>query len=180
MRKTILIIALILAGCVNVQAQLIKFGLKAGLNYANLTDSEIQTDAITGYHAGFLAEFKVLDKFALQPEILYSTQGATYKTTSADIKNELGYLALPVMMKIYFSDKFSLELGPQASFLLNERGKFNPTDSNTFDFSVAAGLGLKITKSIFIQGRYGLGLTEVSKDAQTKNSVLQFSAGLLF
>jgi hypothetical protein len=73
-----------------------------------------------------------------------------------------------------------LELGPQASFLLSEKNDFEVKDANTFDFSVVGGLGLKITKSLFVQARYGLGLTEISKEAQTKNSVVQVSAGILF
>jgi hypothetical protein len=180
MKKTILVTVLLLAMSVDMQAQLVKFGIKAGLNYANLEGSDIQTDAITSYHAGFVAEIKLLDKLSIQPELLYSTQGATYKNAITEFKNELGYLSIPVMAKIYLNKTISLELGPQASFLLSERNAFDARDSNTFDFSVNGGLGLKITKSFFLQGRYNLGLTEVSKDAQTKNSVVQVSAGFLF
>jgi hypothetical protein len=97
-----------------------------------------------------------------------------------DIKNELGYIAIPVLAKIYLSKSFSLELGPQASFLLSEKNNFDVNNSNTFDFAIDAGLGLKLTKHIFIEGRYVLGLTEVSPNAQAKNSVLQLSAGLMF
>jgi opacity protein-like surface antigen len=180
MKKIIVLIVLTLAFSTNVQAQLLKFGIKGGLNYANLTGSNIQTDALTSYHIGLLAEIKVSDKFALQPELLYSTQGATYKTIVGDIDNKLGYLSIPIMAKIYLNNTISLELGPQASFLLSEKDEFDIENQSTFDFAVAAGLGVKITKSIFIQGRYGLGLTEVSKNAQTKNSVVQLSAGILF
>jgi opacity protein-like surface antigen len=74
----------------------------------------------------------------------------------------------------------SLELGPQASFLLSERNNFDIKDANTFDFAVVGGLGLNITKNLFIQGRYGLGLTDASKDAEVKNSVVQVSAGIRF
>lgn len=180
MKKTLLITVIVLALSLKAHAQSVRIGLKAGLNYANVTGSTIQTDAITSYHAGLVAEIKIFDKFAIQPELLYSTQGASYKTPLEDIKNELGYIAIPVMMKIYLSKSISLELGPQASFLLSEKNNFNATDSNTFDFSVAGGLGLKVTKNLFIQGRYGLGLTEISTNANTKNAVFQLSAGLLF
>jgi hypothetical protein len=63
---------------------------------------------------------------------------------------------------------------------LSEKNNFDVNDANTFDFAVDLGLGLKVTKSIFIQGRYVLGLTEVSTTTQSKNSVLQLSAGILF
>lgn len=180
MKKTIFLTIALLFLAANAQAQLLKLGVKAGLNYANFSGTEIQTDAITSYHAGLVAEIKLLDKFAIQPELLYTTQGATYNTALGDFKNELGYIAIPVLAKIYLSDSFSLEVGPQASFLLNEKDKFNVNDANTFDFAIDAGLSFKITKNLFIQGRYVLGLTEVSPDADAKNSVLQLSAGLMF
>ena len=165
---------------INAQAQLLQIGAKAGLNYANFSGTEIQTDAITSYHAGLVAEIKLLDQLAIQPELMYTTQGATYKTALGDFENELGYIAIPVLAKIYLSKSFSLELGPQASFLLSEKNDFDLNDANTFEFAVAGGLGFKITKNIFVQGRYVLGLTEVSSNADAKNSVLQFSAGLMF
>lgn len=84
------------------------------------------------------------------------------------------------MAKFHLNKFISLDLGPQASFLLSERNQFNVKDAKTFDFGVAGGLGLNITKNIFIQGRYVLGLTDASKDAQIKNSVVQVSAGLMF
>jgi hypothetical protein len=161
-------------------AQSVKLGVKVGLNYANLESSKVQTDAITSYHAGLVAEVKVLDSFSVQPELLYSTQGATYKNAVEEFKNELGYLSIPVVAKFNLNEQFSLELGPQASFLLSERRKFEPNDSNTFDFSGVAGLNLKITESIFVNARYVLGLTEVSKDAESKNAIIQVSAGLMF
>ncbi|MCI4443995.1 MAG: PorT family protein [Lentimicrobium sp.] len=180
MKKPFLLTAILLFIAFNSQAQLLQIGVKAGINYANFTGSSIQTDAITSYHGGLVAEIKLLDKFAIQPELLYTTQGATYKTALGDIKNELGYIAIPVLAKIYLSKSFSLELGPQASFLLSEKNNFDVNNSNTFDFAIDAGLGLKLTKHIFIEGRYVLGLTEVSPNAQAKNSVLQLSAGLMF
>ncbi|MBX9808496.1 MAG: PorT family protein [Flavobacteriaceae bacterium] len=180
MKKPILITALLFIMSFSTQAQLLQIGAKVGLNYANFSGTDIQTDAITSYHAGLIAEIKLLDKFAIQPELLYTTQGASYKDGINEIKNELGYIAIPILAKIYLSKSFSLELGPQASFLLNEKNKFDAKDPNTFDFAIDAGLSFKITKSIFMQGRYVLGLTEATKDAQTKNSVLQFSAGLMF
>ena len=180
MKKFIFLTITLFFFATNTQAQLLKLGIKAGLNYANFSGTDIQTDAITSYHAGLIAEIKLLDKFAIQPELLYTTQGATYKTIIDDVNKELGYIAIPVLAKIYLSDSFSLEIGPQASFLLSEKGDFDAFDPNTFEFAVDAGLSFKITKNLFIQGRYVLGLTDVSSSADAKNSVLQLSAGLMF
>ena len=187
MKRIILVAVVLLAASVDMQAQLVKFGIKAGLNYANQTGSDItinsdnyNTDAITSYHAGLVAEIKVTDGFSVQPELLYSTQGATYKNAAEEFKNELGYLSIPVLAKFNFNKTVSLDLGPQASFLLSERKNVDFKESETFEFGVAGGLTLNVTKSIFLQGRYVLGLTEASKDADVKNSVVQISAGFKF
>lgn len=186
MKKIILGALMMIGSFTQVQAQLVKFGIKAGANFANQTGNasisgiEYDKEGITSYHAGLVAEIKLLDKFAIQPELLYSTQGASYKNVGKEFKNELGYISIPVLAKFYLSDAFSLEVGPQASFLLSEKDNVDFGDAKTFEFGVNAGLGFKITKSIFIQGRYSLGLTEASKNADAKNSTFQLSAGFMF
>lgn len=185
MKKILLAAVLFLAASASIQAQLVKFGVKAGVNFANQTGdafdaSGIDKEGITSYHAGLVAEIKLLDRFAIQPELLYSTQGATYKYAAEEFKNELGYLSIPVMAKFYLTDSFSLEVGPQASFLLSEKDNVDFEDAETFEFGVNAGLGFKLTENFFVQGRYGLGLTEASKNADVKNSTVQLSVGFLF
>ncbi len=187
MKKTFLVTALLTIMCYSAQAQLLKLGIKAGLNYANTTSTAITVDAknyesnaITSYHAGLVAQIGLTKGVAFQPELLYSTQGATYKDAVSEFTNELGYIAIPAVLIIDLNKTFSLELGPQASFLLSEKKAFAVNDANTFDFSVVGGLGIKVTKSIFVQARYGLGLTEISETAKAKNSVVQVSAGFFF
>jgi opacity protein-like surface antigen len=185
MKKIFLAAVLFIATSATIQAQFLQIGVKAGVNFASQTgdafpDQNIDKEGITSYHAGLVAELKLLDKFSIQPELLYSTQGATYKGVDQEIKKELGYLAIPVMAKFYLSDSFSLEVGPQASFLLSEKDDFDLYNAETFDFAVNAGLGFKITKNLFVQGRYSLGLTEASKNADVKNSTVQLSAGFMF
>ncbi|NHN25218.1 PorT family protein [Flavobacterium jejuense] len=163
-----------------VTSQIFKVGIKGGLNYANLIDTSIKTDAITSYHAGFVSVIRLSKSLALQPELLYSTQGASYENAISEFKNELGYLSIPFLAKLNLSESVSLEIGPQASFLLSKKDEFDLNDYNTFDFAVDGGLGLQLTEHLFIQARYILGLNEISKNAEAKNSVFQLSAGILF
>lgn len=179
-----LIFALFLIGLTNVNAQLLQIGLKGGVNFSNYSGGDIEGvdfNNVTNFHFGVVTELKLLENFALQPELLYSTQGSELKNLDDQIKNELGYLSLPVLIKFYLtSDQLSLEAGPQFSFLVNERGDVDLYDSNSFDFGVAAGLSYKITKGLFLSGRYVAGLTDVKKDADVKNSLIQFSLGYMF
>ncbi|MDG2432628.1 porin family protein [Flavobacterium sp.] len=187
MKKVILLALALIALSPNVEAQSVRLGIKGGINYANqngtnitVNSSNYDSEAITSYHAGLVAEVKLTQGFAIQPELLYSTQGANYKDGVNEFKNELGYLSIPVLAKIYLSKSISLDLGPQASFLLSERNNVNFKDPETFEFAAVGGLGLNVTKNLFIQARYGLGLTEASRNADVKNSTFQVSAGIMF
>ncbi len=94
--------------------QTLKLEIKGGLNYANITGTSIQTDAITSYHTGLLGVIKTNNKFAVQRE-------ASHENATQEFKNKLGYLSLPVFVKIGLSKSLSLQLGPQASFLLSKK-----------------------------------------------------------
>lgn len=189
MKKTTIILVAFFMGLLSSKAQLLQFGIKAGINYANETGTAIlvnannyKKEAITSYHIGVVAEMPLFGSVSFQPELLYSTVGTNYKALSVgeDIQNDRGYISIPAIVKIGLNKTISLELGPQASFLLSNKKVFNVNDTQTFDFGLAGGLGLKLTKSIFIQGRYVLGLSEVSEQAKAKNSVVQVSAGIFF
>jgi hypothetical protein len=186
MKKNLITICIILITTLSTQAQIIKLGIKAGINYANQTGSvnnvNYKSEAITNYHFGLVAELPLGESFAFQPEVMYSTVGANYKAAGvlADINNELGYITIPVLAKINLSKTFSLDLGPQASFLVSNKDNVLLDDPKSFDFGAAAGLGIRVTKSIFLQGRYVVGLSEASTNADIKNSVVQVSAGFFF
>jgi hypothetical protein len=161
-------------------AQSVQFGIKAGANYANVTGSKINTNAIVNYHAGIVAKIGLTKGLSFQPELLYTTQGASYETALADYKNELGYIVIPAMLQIHLSKSITLDMGPQVGFLLNEKNNFDVQKYNTFDASANAGLGLKITNSIFAQARYCVGLTKLQPNSDIKNNVVQLSLGILF
>jgi hypothetical protein len=176
--KIIFVLTLVTFTSLNF-AQGLKVGLKAGVNFSNYTGSDVNTNNLTSFHGGLVLEAKIFKNFGIQPELLYSTQGAEVDALGNQIKNELGYISIPVLAKFNLNDNLSLELGPQVSFLLNERNNFSLKDSNTFDFAVAGGLSYKFGKHFFISGRYGLGLTEPKRDASVKNSVVQASLGFM-
>jgi hypothetical protein len=170
--------------CLNLSGQVVQLGFKGGINFSNYKDGNIENVDYknhTNYHGGIVAEVKIFKNLAIQPELLYITQGATLKQLGQELKNEMGYIALPVLLKFYLNDnKLSLELGPQASFLVSERNKVDQDNSKTFEMAAAAGLSLKLTNTLFISARYVAGLTEAKATSEVKNSAVLFSAGLLF
>ncbi len=189
MKRNLITICLILAASITTQAQIFKLGLKGGINYANQNGTTItvnstnyKTDAITNYHIGLLAEVKLGERFSIQPEVLYSTQGAKYDAIGVvnDFTNDVGYISIPLMAKINLNNTFSLDFGPQASFLMSKKNEVSINDQKNIDFGAGGGLSIHITKGLFLQGRYMVGLSEISPEAKVKNSVLQVSAGFFF
>lgn len=179
MKKHTYIILLTLFVSSLTQAQLLEIGVKAGANYANIVNSNLQTKAITNFHAGVVVNLKISEVFSLQPEILYSTQGSTYKNVADEFKAKLGYISVPLMGRISLGKVLSIEIGPQLSWLANKKVDF-ATDVKSLDFGAGGGLAVKLTDKIFAQGRYIVGVTEFSKSAEAKNSVGQLSVGFLF
>lgn len=172
-------------------AQSVKFGVKAGVNIATLTGDAVADDVSmkVGFNAGGLAEIKFTDMIALQPEVLFSMQGARTVDRTNDIVGNrfeeessvnLGYINVPVMLKIYPTKSFFLEGGPQVGFLISAKSKNEDTSNfvdgtsivesetvdikdnlKTVDVAFNLGLGYDFTENLFINARYSLGLTNV-------------------
>ncbi|MBN9283154.1 MULTISPECIES: porin family protein [Flavobacterium] len=181
MKKVLLSAVALMAFGFASNAQEVKFGAKAGLNLSSITNLD-GGKTRTSFHVGALAEIKVADKFAVQPEVLYSSQGAKGE---GDVSLKMDYINVPIMAKYYVADGFSIEAGPQVGFLMS--AKLESVDVkdtfNTVDFGFNAGIGYELKEGIFFQGRYNLGLTNLAKesgDQSRKNSVFQVSVGYKF
>lgn len=197
MKKIILMTVAFLAfGFTNAQDKKdISFGVKGGLNISSVTNAVqygTNSSSLIGFHLGFFGEFMVSDKFAVQPELLYSTQGVKVDDSGGNkIDAKLDYINIPVMAKYYATNSFSLEFGPQIGFLVSAKEKSGgvTTDikdaTKSTDFGLNLGAGYDITKNMTLGLRYNFGLSQLQKDLATgesasKNSVFQFSVGYKF
>ena len=65
----------------NASAQKINVGIKGGFNQYNIhNDNGAEYDAKSGFHLGLLGHIHLAKQLALQPELIYSAQGAEYTT----------------------------------------------------------------------------------------------------
>ena len=177
-------------------SKVVKFGLKAGINSARLTDFENAGYTLTsriGFNIGGYLNVNLNDKFVFQPELLYTTQGIVQNQvvsgTNIEITYKLDYIAVPLMIKFYPTPKFNIEFGPQLAFIVNKefQGKGNgqtvnfEMDSffqqnnirlktNTLDFALNLGLGYEIAKGLNLNGRYSIGTTKVFEGADNVDS----------
>jgi opacity protein-like surface antigen len=169
----------------SVQAQSLRFGVKAGANFSDFSGSDakdLSADMKVGFHIGALIEFKLFENFSLQPEVMYSSKGAKLDNVGEiDFDDvDLNYITVPVLAKFYLiSDKLSIEAGPQFSFLLDDNLE-EQLESKSFDFAALAGLNYQFTDNVFAQLRYVAGLTDSSEDAEIRNQVFQLSLGYRF
>lgn len=181
MKKVLLVIVLAILGFANVNAQEINFGIKGGLNFADITgDKTGDMGTVTAFNFGIMSEIAITEKFSFQPELLYSGQGYSINDDTV----ALSYLNIPLMGKYYLTKGLSLEAGPQVGFLISAKNDKTDVKNlfNTLDFGVNFGLGYKLNNGLNFGARYNLGLTDINKrDGFTyKNSVLQLSIGYFF
>lgn len=195
--KKIILSAVVIFAFGFTNAQTVKFGVKGGVNLANLTGDVQDASMKVGFHAGGLAEIKIAENFAIQPELQFSLEGSKttdrnsgtgFSRTSEDDLS-LTYVNLPVMFKYYIlTDKLSLEAGPQVGFLASAKRKFDTTTNtggtivrtsgsddvkdqfNSVNFGFNAGAGYNFTEHIFTSIRYNLGLADISKNDSNNNS----------
>ncbi|UGS21864.1 porin family protein [Flavobacterium cyclinae] len=192
------------------QAQEIKYGAKAGLNISNVSGDIENNKPLIGAHLGAFVEVKLTDKFAFQPELLFSMQGVKidYSESAVDYSysykedNKINYLNVPLMAKYFATEKLFLEAGPQIGFVLSAKSDIEETETfmgitdsfsgdvdikdnlKSVDFGLNFGLGYEFTSQFFASARYNVGLTNINNasgsSADLKNGVVQFSFGYKF
>ena len=181
MKKLFFTFSVIAFSAVGVFAQGISGGLKAGVNFANQIYSgggfSASADSRTGFHAGGYLNISFSDKFGIQPELLYSSQGSKL----ADIDFKTDYLTLPIMIKYNPAPIFNIHFGPQFGFLMS--AKQDDDDVKEFmkglDLGAGLGAGVDLPMGLGLSARYVFGLSNISDDDQSdgtvKNTALQFS-----
>lgn len=206
MKKLLLLLLMTSISLSGIQAQNISYGLKAGVNFSKLrTDDDTYNDLSegrTGFHLGILAEFSLSDKVSIQPELFFSTLGDKVSDTmlgesemvNIDSELQFNYISLPIMVKYYATKNVFFEAGPQLDFLSSAKGQtyfsnhFESEIADEFDakdhyetssYGLSFGLGYKADNGLFLDARYQLGLSDVTKNAfvTAKNRAFQFSVG---
>ena len=178
MKKLLFTAAIAVLGLSNVNAQEVTFGAKAGVNFANLGGDIEDNDMKVGFHVGGVAEIAISEKFSVQPELLFSSQGTKFEESGETLKYNLSYINVPVMAKYYVAEGFSVEAGPQVGFLVDAKAKYDSDSEDIKDAFNSVDFGLNLGAG------YNLGLANIAKDAgddfSIQNNVIQLSVGYSF
>jgi hypothetical protein len=184
MKKLFLTVIVAMGGIFAAQAQDISFGVKGGLNVATMTDIDASSK-ISGHIGGF-ANFKFKKTWAIQPELLFSGQGAKADLPGDDLKYALSYINIPVLFQYYFLPEFYAEAGPQLGFLVSSKYKRGGTSVETdgfktVDIGSAIGVGYKFPIGVGVYARYNFGFTDlIDGNPDPRNSVFQIGAAYTF
>jgi hypothetical protein len=185
MKKLSLLTLVVMAGFA-LHAQDATLGLKGGLNLATWSNSnpDITYSNRVGFHAGLFSNISVSQNFAVQPEVVYSSQGTKYNDASNREHNlKLNYVNVPVMLQAKVGGGWYAQAGPQLGFLIGTEDKVGNVETDFFetrdfkktDVALGFGIGYSSPSALGIDARYNLGLTDINLrgNNKLKNNVLQ-------
>jgi opacity protein-like surface antigen len=163
---------------VSAQGQLFQYGLKAGVNFSQLSMDDVTGisdpqgaynlvtgGSVNGYQAGIMTRFNILMAF-IQPEVYFNTCGGVIQkvqsgeTTLLDVS--FNRIDIPVLVGVKFGPA-RINAGPVGSMVLNDDAFAElasevsadfATINNNFTWGFQAGIGLDLFKKLAIDARY--------------------------
>ena len=197
LRVRSLVCGAVLACASPAWSQGLDFGVKGGMNIANVDVSDDgaspSLDPRIGLVAGGFVRMPINAWLALQAEGLYAEKGARFEDSGIDAKLILNYVEVPVLARVRLARLFYATAGPSMAFLLQAKARTRFSGSTedvdisdevqSFDFGLAMGGGVELGRLI-IDGRYTLGLRDTDKDttdtSTMKNRTISITAGFRF
>ncbi|AUP79583.1 outer membrane beta-barrel protein [Flavivirga eckloniae] len=160
MKKPILTLALIVLSTVAFSQIKIKPGVRAGANFSNLTNSNL--DDKTDLYIGAFAEIKFVSFYALQPELNYSRQGGKSRISGLN-DLEIQYLSAAIANKFYPIKAIGLHaiVGPAINIKVGDNYNNFNDDLEGFDFLFFGGLGYDFPFGLGIETRYNIGIVDI-------------------
>ncbi|HLF33400.1 MAG TPA: porin family protein [Cyclobacteriaceae bacterium] len=164
-------------------------GAKGGLNFANIGGTDTDNATKLAGHLGAYADAYFQESLRFQIELMLSGQGHAPKTDLA-ARLKLLYLNIPLIVRFYPVNNFSLHAGPQLGFLLNAKAEYQDITYDIkdsfkgIDLGAALGAGYDFNlagRDINVTLRYIHGLINIADDPTNKrfNRVFQLALGIM-
>lgn len=180
------LVVLVVTGS-SAYAQEMNIGIKGGLNaYTIGGDDTNDIKTKLGFNVGLLGHIHLSEQFGLQPEIVYSTQGAK-SNDGSDLKLNLDYINVPVLFQYMYDNGFRIQAGPQLGFLTNAKAKGDGVSVDvkdafkTIDFALSVGASYVDPASGFgVDARYNYGISNINEDDSSKAYNRGFQVGVFY
>lgn len=151
----------------SAQSDTVVFGVKGGLQVSTF-QGDGSFDSKTGFYIGGLVDLPIAGNFHIQPELLYSMEGADGL--------DMSFVRIPIMAKYYIIENLSLQAGPQLGFRVNaEDGLDDVTKS--FDAGISGGAGYEFPFGLFVDARVNVGLVNISDISGVDMTTHSFMVG---
>lgn len=174
--KTKFLIILFFLGLTIANSQVtLKPGVKAGLNISRFTNTDGSNKS--DFYLGGLLAIKLAKFYTLQPELVYTRQGANLKTysdltnfdpivySSKTEKYSLNYLSLGIINKFTFGHGFQVVVGPSLDFKVGDNFEgYASDDLIGFDLAFIGGLGYEFKNGLTIEARFKQGMVDIFGD----------------
>ena len=204
MKKTFIALVCMLMAAGTAMAQKnFTIGPKVGVDYTHWWGKNINDESALSYQAGVFMEYRLNNKFAIAPEVVFAAHNRPkmewqdwwmneYPARDIITTYHTNYINIPVMFKYYVTSKLSIDLGPQFGFKVydkytdkwEEDGKKMKATHNmyhrNFDFGLGLGATYNFNEKVFVQLRYTLGLVPLYKGGNERNGNAQLSIGYRF
>jgi hypothetical protein len=167
----------------NKSSKKLGIGLKAGLNFSNVTNvSSINGRSQTGFHAGLVFGSFNKGLIGFRTELLYSQQGYGYTSGSTQGSVGLNYIFLAPMLAINVTRFVQIQAGFQTGYLLNAKADNGAGSTgnqtadkiiqfyNRFDYGFCGGLEIHPVGGLLIGARYNISLSNLYKMPDTSDS----------
>ncbi|MCK4538309.1 MAG: PorT family protein [Candidatus Krumholzibacteria bacterium] len=197
MKRFIIAMALVVFMTGAVSAEGMMFGIKGGLNMANITGDLEDTKMKMAFGGGVWVNFAVTETFSIQPELFLMNKGV-----KADIDEDAGiklsYIDIPILGKFSVPTEgnfgFNFFGGPYIGFLMSAEAYYEDEEEDIKDFTESLDYGLVFgagfdymleSGCITFDARYALGLANLAKDDEgddesIKNAGIQILVGYGF
>ncbi|WP_111671466.1 porin family protein [Algoriphagus litoralis] len=163
-----------------------QFGVRAGYNSANFASTNF--DAKSGFHVG--GYYTIGAGFiSIEPGIQYSQKGyqGTETATGKIVDESLGYIDVPVLLRLNLLPAVNIFAGPQASVFVSSKYQLGDEmfDSSEaikgYDLGGVVGAQVKLPLGFNVQANYDFGLSSLNYyDTDVKNQVFKISLGYTF
>ena len=167
MKKVLLSLVVIATTVFASQAQ-VSYGAKAGANLYNFSGDDADGfDSKIGFNVGGFVNIPVSETFSVQPELIFSGEGAKVSEDDVTVNFNMNYLNIPIMLQYNNPSGFYAEAGPQIGLLMSAKMKAEGESEDIKDsfkgtnISIGVGLGYRLPNGLGFGSRYNLGLGNI-------------------
>jgi hypothetical protein len=175
--KKILVTGLLSIGIFFQLSAQTKFSVQGGVNLMKLKTTisglSLTFNSEASLNAGLIADFEGSGTFNLRSGLLYNSYASSVSMGGEKNTQYVNYLSIPLLGRLKLSDKLYGFAGPQLSYLMSAKSKFQNGDSEdtkneleSINFSGLFGAEYQFSEKLRLGMSYTAGLSRVNKETE--------------